>query len=265
MLSARTSLGRRPRPRGSPLRRDLGNHAVLIVEGDDGRKVLVDRHRREIGHVGELSAPAQPAEEGVEVAGRVALRLAARLTFDEIQRPFPKREIEHARRIVGGLYQGSLVAYAYDEAGGQYVVLHTGGTLTAIPTRERDLELGREIRARSHLAESPGQERQRIAWQLEDTRELDRGRELLNLAPRGHLTRDEAMTLSFYSPLRQLASSRLPSDASDSRVEFPRASQVGFANATRLVYCAAIRSLATLYAIHCLKPISQDFPLLSVL
>jgi len=45
------------------------NHAVLFFERDDGRKVLVDRHRREIGHVGELSAPAQPAQEGVEVAG----------------------------------------------------------------------------------------------------------------------------------------------------------------------------------------------------
>jgi hypothetical protein len=112
-----------------------------------------------------------------EVEGRMKLRLAARLTFDEIQRLFPKREIEHARRIVGGLYQGSLVAYAYDEAGGQYVVLRTGGTLTVIPTRKRDLELGREIRARSHIVEGPGHERQRIAWQLEDTRELDRGRE----------------------------------------------------------------------------------------
>ena len=78
---------------------------------------------------------------------------------------------------MGGVYRGSLVAYAYDEAGGRYVVLRTGGTLTMIPTLERDLELGREIRARSHLVEGPGQERQRIAWQLEDTRELDRGRE----------------------------------------------------------------------------------------
>ena len=85
--------------------------------------------------------------------------------------------LEHARRIVGGLYRGSLGGYAYDEAGGRYVVLRTGGTLTVIPTHERDLELGSEMRARSHLVEGPGHERQRIAWQLEDTRELDRGRE----------------------------------------------------------------------------------------
>ena len=76
--------------------------------------------------------------------------------------------------IVGGL---SLVAYVYEEEGGRYVVLRTGGTLTVIPTHERDLELGSEMRARSHLVEGPGHERQRIAWQLEDTRELERGRE----------------------------------------------------------------------------------------
>jgi len=79
--------------------------------------------------------------------------------------------------IVGGLNRGSLVAYAYDEAGGQYLVLRTGGTLTVIATHERDLELGRETQASSHLVEDPEHERQRIAWQLEDTRELDRGRE----------------------------------------------------------------------------------------
>jgi hypothetical protein len=105
------------------------------------------------------------------------------------------------------------VAYAYDEAGGQYVVLRTGGTLTVIPTRERDLKLGREIRARSHLVEGPEHERQRIAWQLEDTRELDRGPERwASQLPRS--CDDEAMTPSLYSCLRQLAPSRLPSDAS---------------------------------------------------
>jgi hypothetical protein len=75
---------------------------------------------------------------------------------------------------VGGL---SLVAYANDEAGGQYLVLRTGGTLTVIPTHERDLELGREIQASSTLVEDPEHERRRIAWRLEDTREFDRGRE----------------------------------------------------------------------------------------
>jgi hypothetical protein len=78
---------------------------------------------------------------------------------------------------MGGLYRGSLGAYAYDEAGARSVVLRTGGTLTVIPMHERDLELGREIRVKSHLVEGPGHERQRTAWQLEDTRELGRGRE----------------------------------------------------------------------------------------
>jgi hypothetical protein len=53
------------------------------------------------------------------------------------------------------------------------VVLRTAGTLTVIPTHERDLELGSEIAP----CRRPGARARRIAWQLEDTRELDRGRE----------------------------------------------------------------------------------------
>ncbi|HME71156.1 MAG TPA: hypothetical protein VKM54_14985 [Myxococcota bacterium] len=147
---------------------------------------MIDRSALAASPESERGPALQELER--EVEGRMKLRLAARLTFDEIQHLFPKREIEHARRIVGGLYRGSLVAYAYDEAGGQYVILRTGGTLTVIPTHERDLALGREIRARSHLVEGPGHERQRIAWQLEDTRERSRTR-AVSLARRGHTTR----------------------------------------------------------------------------
>jgi hypothetical protein len=136
---------------------------------------VLDRSMLSASHESKQARALQELERDVEV--RMKQRLGARLTFDEIQRVFPKREIEHARRIVGGLYRGSLVAYAYDEAGGRYVVLRTAGTLTVIPTHERDLELGREIQASSRLVEGPEHERRRIAWQLEDTRELDRGRE----------------------------------------------------------------------------------------
>src|SRR5208337_30196 len=74
--------------------------------------------------------------------------------------------------------------------------------------------------------------------------------------------RNEAMTPRLYSQLRQLARSRFPSTAScDVDRQIPRGLSSRFWNTPRLVYYAAIRSLATLYAIRCLKPISQDFPL----
>jgi len=180
-LEAVRGLTRSPAP-PQPSQEDPGRGFVARWQA------ALERRRGRLESQGVIDRSAHSASQGPnrapalqelerEVEGRMKLRLAARLTLDEIQRLFPKREIEHARRIVGGLYRGSLVAYAYDEAGGQYVVLRTGGTLTVIPTRERDFKLGREIRARSHLVEGPGHERRRIAWQLEDTRELDRGRE----------------------------------------------------------------------------------------
>jgi len=115
-------------------------------------------------------------ERGVEA--RMKQRLGARLSFDEVQRLYPGRELERARNVVGGLYQGTFVAYAYDQAGDYYAVLRAGGMLIALPTEQKGLELGKEVRARSHLVEGQERERRRITWQLEDTRELDRGRSL---------------------------------------------------------------------------------------
>ena len=144
------------------------------------RRALLER----AGMLGAGALGASPEREQArsldelerEVEARMKQRLRTALTFDEVQRLFPGREIEHARRIAGGLYRGPLVAYAYDEAGGRYAVLRTGGVLTAIPTNRRDLALGKEVRARSRLVEHAEHERRRIVWQLEDTRELDRGR-----------------------------------------------------------------------------------------
>jgi len=112
------------------------------------------------------------------IEARMKQRLRARLTFDEVRGLFPGRELERARNVAGSTYRGTFVAYAYDEAGGHYVVLRTAGMLTAFPSEQRGLEPGKEVRARSHHVEGQERERRRVAWQLEDTRELDRGRSL---------------------------------------------------------------------------------------
>ncbi len=77
------------------------------------RRALLER----AGMLGAGALGASPEREQArsldelerEVEARMKQRLRTALTFDEVQRLFPGREIEHARRIAGGLYRGPLV------------------------------------------------------------------------------------------------------------------------------------------------------------
>ena len=111
-----------------------------------------------------------------DVEARMKQRLRAALTFEEIERLVPRKPIERAREGLGMTHRGTLVAYAYDEAGGRYAILDTGRTLTAIPTADRGLEPGRRVLARARMVDVRERELRRVAWQLEDARERDRGR-----------------------------------------------------------------------------------------
>jgi type IV secretory pathway VirD2 relaxase len=104
------------------------------------------------------------------------------LTFAEVEQQLGK-PIREAGTTWGISHRGRLAAYAEDEHGQRYAMLEDWRGIIAVPTRQRDLAVGTEVRARSEPAPRGSeaaleQERRRgIVWQLADLeRERDRGR-----------------------------------------------------------------------------------------
>jgi len=117
-----------------------------------------------------------------QVRARMRQRDRMPLTFAEVAQELGK-PIREAGTTWGMTHRGRLAAYAEDDQGRRYAMLEDWHGIIAVPTQQRDLAVGTEVRARSAPARRSSddaleQERRRgIVWQLADLeRERDRGR-----------------------------------------------------------------------------------------
>jgi type IV secretory pathway VirD2 relaxase len=117
-----------------------------------------------------------------QVRTRMRQRDRMPLTFAEVEQELGK-PIREAGTTWGMTHRGRLAAYAEDDQGRLYAMLEDRHGIIAVPTQQRDLAIGTEVRARSEPARRSSddaleQERRRaIVWQLADLeRERDRGR-----------------------------------------------------------------------------------------
>jgi type IV secretory pathway VirD2 relaxase len=113
---------------------------------------------------------------------QMRLRDGIPIAFSEVERVFGKPVREVRKRLHGAEHRGRLVAYAEDATGERYAMLDVGREIQPVPTQNRAMALGKEVRARlvsaRWVAERSEAERRRgLAWQLVDLeRERDRGR-----------------------------------------------------------------------------------------
>jgi len=150
------------------LRRQALMQAGLVIEAEVGDK----RRRR--------AAPGALEKVRAQMRHRERTPLA----FHEVEQQLGK-PIREAGTTWGMSHRGRLAAYAEDEQGRRYAMLEDWHGVIAVPTRQRDLAVGTEVRARSKPVERGSEatledERRRgIVWQLSDLereRERDRGR-----------------------------------------------------------------------------------------
>jgi len=106
----------------------------------------LERRRALLERAGMLAAEvrrASPARAQVRslddreqaVEARMKQRLRAALTFAEIERLAPRKSIERSSGDAAGDDRGTLMGYAYDEAGGRSAVLNTGAPAQRSPRR----------------------------------------------------------------------------------------------------------------------------------
>jgi type IV secretory pathway VirD2 relaxase len=110
-----------------------------------------------------------------QVRLRTKQREGSALSFEEVGAAFGKR-LESASQYLGR-HEGKLVARARDAQGEHFLVLDVGPNLVAIPSQQRQLELGANVRVRHEHGPAEHGIQLRAGWQLVDReRELDRGR-----------------------------------------------------------------------------------------